>query len=42
VALAAGFFVSPAVRSALVTSEDPKTVVALLRGVYARRHREAA
>ena len=42
VALAAGFSVSPAVRSALVTSEDPKTVVALLRGVYARRDREAA
>jgi nifR3 family TIM-barrel protein len=38
----AGFSISPAVRSALVTSEDPKTVVALLRGVYARQDREAA
>jgi tRNA-dihydrouridine synthase B len=42
VALAAGFSISPAVRSALVTSEDPKTVVALLRSVYARQDREAA
>ena len=38
----AGFSISSAVRSALVTSEDPKTVVALLRGVYARQDREAA
>ena len=42
VALACGFHVAPSVRSALVTSEDPKAVVTLLRGVYACQDREAA
>jgi nifR3 family TIM-barrel protein len=41
-ALACGFHVAPSVRSALVTSEEPKTVMALLRSVYARPVRDAA
>ncbi|MBF9232585.1 tRNA dihydrouridine synthase DusB [Microvirga alba] len=41
-AIASGFQVSPNVRSALVTSEVPATVIALLRAVYAELSREAA
>jgi tRNA-dihydrouridine synthase B len=42
VALASGFQVAPAVRMALVTSEEPKTVIALLRSLYTRLERDAA
>ena len=41
-AKAAGFAVPNAVRTALVTSEEPKTVIGLLRSVYAHLDREAA
>jgi tRNA-dihydrouridine synthase B len=41
-AMAAGFQVAPSIRTALVTSEEPRTVVALLRRVYEQRNREAA
>jgi tRNA-dihydrouridine synthase len=37
-----GFRVAPAVRTALVTSEEPRAVVALLRSLYTRREQEAA
>ncbi|MBL0405237.1 tRNA dihydrouridine synthase DusB [Microvirga aerilata] len=42
VALASGFQVESNVRTALVTSEEPRTVIALLRSLYGRREREAA
>jgi nifR3 family TIM-barrel protein len=41
-AIASGFAVSRTVRSALVTSEEPKTVVCLLRALYGQEDREAA
>lgn len=41
-AIASGFQVLPSVRSGLVTSEEPRTVVALLRSVYSQPEREAA
>jgi tRNA-dihydrouridine synthase B len=41
-ALEDGFDVSPEARRSLVTSEDPATVIALLRGLYARQARKAA
>lgn len=41
-ARASGFSVAPNVRSALVTSEEPQTVIALLRSLYTRQDREAA
>ena len=42
VAVASGFQVPSPVRAGLVTSEEPGTVVTLLRSVYARPEREAA
>ncbi len=42
VASASGFSVPSSVRTALVTSEEPGTVVALLRDLYSEREREAA
>lgn len=42
VALASGFRIAPNARSALVTSEEPRTVVTLLRSLYSRQEREAA
>jgi tRNA-dihydrouridine synthase len=42
VAIAAGFQVASSVRTALVTAEEPRTVIALLRSLYERRNREAA
>jgi tRNA-dihydrouridine synthase B len=42
VALASGFRVTPIVRTTLVTSEEPQTVIAMLRSVYSHRDREAA
>jgi len=42
VAAASGFQVVRSVRTALVTSEEPKTVIALLRNLYTQRNREAA
>lgn len=42
VAIASGFAVAPPVRSGLVTSDEPKAVVALLRSLYAQRNRKAA
>lgn len=41
-AAASGFRVAPAIRRALVTSEEPRTVVTLLRSVFVDREREAA
>ena len=41
-AMDAGFAVSGALRTALVTSEEPRTVVSLLRSLYASLDREAA
>lgn len=41
-AIASGFRIASAVRAALVTSDEPRTVVALLRSLYADRDREAA
>jgi tRNA-dihydrouridine synthase B len=42
VAIASGFQVATSVRTALVTSEEPQTVIALLRSLYSRQDREAA
>lgn len=42
VALASGFQVPPGVRMGLVTSEEPRAVIAMLRSLYSRREREAA
>jgi nifR3 family TIM-barrel protein len=42
VAIASGFQVAPGVRTGLVTSEEPRTVIALLRSVYSHLEREAA
>jgi nifR3 family TIM-barrel protein len=41
-ALESGFQVLAAVRTGLVTSEEPRTVVALLRSLYDRQEQEAA
>jgi len=41
-AMASGFQVTPSVRSGLVTSEEPRAVIALLRAVYSQPEREAA
>jgi tRNA-dihydrouridine synthase B len=41
-ALASGFHIAPNIRTALVTSEEPHTVIALLRSLYSRQDREAA
>ena len=41
-AIASGFRVASSVRTALVTSEEPQTVMALLRSLYSRQDREAA
>lgn len=41
-ATASGFQVPPSVRSGLVTSDEPQTVVALLRAVYAEPERKVA
>ncbi|MEE1613217.1 tRNA dihydrouridine synthase DusB [Microvirga sp. CF3016] len=41
-AIASGFQVASSVRTALVTSEEPQTVMALLRSLYSRQNREAA
>jgi tRNA-dihydrouridine synthase B len=42
VAVASGFHIAPSIRTALVTSEEPHTVIALLRSLYSRQDREAA
>ncbi|QRM27419.1 tRNA dihydrouridine synthase DusB [Microvirga sp. VF16] len=42
VALASGFHIAPSVRTALVTSEESRTVITLLRSLYSRQDREAA
>jgi nifR3 family TIM-barrel protein len=42
VAIASGFQVASNVRTALVTSEEPRTVISLLRSLYSRQEREAA
>ncbi|UVF17480.1 tRNA dihydrouridine synthase DusB [Microvirga terrae] len=42
VAAAAGFPIAANLRTALVTSEEPRTVLALLRSLYEHRGREAA
>jgi len=42
VASASGFHVPSNIRTALVTSEEPRTVTALLRSIYSRQEREAA
>jgi tRNA-dihydrouridine synthase B len=41
-AQASGFQIGPSVRAALVTSEEPQTVISLLRCLYSRQDREAA
>jgi len=41
-AIASGFPVTPAVRTGLVTSDEPRTVIALLRSLYGQQEREAA
>jgi tRNA-dihydrouridine synthase B len=41
-ALASGFQIPAGVRAALVTSEEPRIVTALLRSLYSRQDREAA
>ena len=41
-AIASGFQVPSGVRTGLVTSEEPKTVVVLLRSLYSRLERDAA
>lgn len=41
-AMASGFIVAPSIRTALVTSEEPQTVIALLSSLYSRQGREAA
>jgi nifR3 family TIM-barrel protein len=42
VAIASGFQVPPGTRTAIVTSEEPRTVIALLRSLYSHSEREAA
>ena len=42
VAVASGFHIAPSIRTALVTSEEPHMVIALLRSLYSRQDREAA
>jgi len=42
VARASGFHILPHVRRALVTSEEPRVVIAILRSIYSRQDREAA
>jgi nifR3 family TIM-barrel protein len=41
-AQASGFQIAPSVRAALVTSEEPQTVISLLRCLYSYQGREAA
>ncbi len=41
-AAVSGFQVASGVRTALVTSEEPRTVISLLRTLYSRQEREAA
>jgi nifR3 family TIM-barrel protein len=41
-AQSSGFLIAPNVRAALVTSEEPQTVISLLRCLYSRQVREAA
>ena len=41
-ASASGFQVAPGVRTGLVTSEEPRVVIALLRSLYSHMEREAA
>jgi nifR3 family TIM-barrel protein len=41
-AQASGFQIAPSVRAALVTSEEPQTVISLLRCLYSHQGREAA
>jgi nifR3 family TIM-barrel protein len=41
-AQSSGFQIAPNVRAALVTSEEPQTVISLLRCLYSRQVREAA
>lgn len=41
-AIASGFPVPPAVRTGLVTSDEPRTVIALLRSLYGQQERDAA
>ncbi|MBM1172078.1 tRNA dihydrouridine synthase DusB [Microvirga arabica] len=41
-AMASGFQVAPGIRTGLVTSEEPGTVIALLRSLYSRLERDAA
>jgi len=41
-AQASGFQIAPSVRAALVTSEEPQTVISLVRCLYSRQGREAA
>lgn len=42
VAIASGFHVASSIRTALVTTEEPQTVIALLRSLYGRQYRKAA
>ncbi|MGO4525423.1 tRNA dihydrouridine synthase DusB [Microvirga sp. 2MCAF35] len=42
VAMASGFHIPPSIRTALVTSEEPRAVMAMLRSLYSRQDREAA
>jgi nifR3 family TIM-barrel protein len=42
VATASGFHIPPSIRTALVTSEEPRAVMAMLRSLYSRQDREAA
>jgi tRNA-dihydrouridine synthase B len=41
-AMASGFSIAPSVRTALVTSEEARTVITLLRSLYSHQVREAA
>jgi len=42
VAMASGFHIPPQVRTALVTSEESRVVIAMMRSLYSRQDREAA
>uniref|UniRef100_UPI0021CA5C31 tRNA dihydrouridine synthase n=1 Tax=Microvirga sp. Mcv34 TaxID=2926016 RepID=UPI0021CA5C31 len=42
VARQSGFHIPPSVRTTLVTSEEPQTVIAMLRSLYSCQEREAA
>jgi len=41
-AVEAGFHVAQSVRTGLVTSDDPNTVISMLRSLYLHQNREAA